>query len=172
MGKGFGLSGGSDIEIKDGPLMGAYKALAIEKVCRFHYLHSVPSVKTYWYGFRGVVCFSIPPNKEIGKFLLGKENKENAVWELSRLWGPGWARKESPNYGDKPRRFDVSGTGNLIAWLSYPMPTRMLAMRVSSTRPPHGFIVEGRRIGGGTFAFPTGYPARKNRFGVMRKGAC
>jgi len=89
MGKGFGLSGGSNIKIKDGPLMGAYKALAIEKVCRYHYLHSVPVVKAYWYGFGGaVVCFSIPPNKEIGKFLLGKENKDNAVWELSRLWAP------------------------------------------------------------------------------------
>lgn len=49
-----------------------------------HYTHSVPSGKSHYFYIRGVlVCFSIPANKNIGRFLL---KRKCVCWELSRLW--------------------------------------------------------------------------------------
>jgi hypothetical protein len=51
-----------------------------------HYTHSVPSGKSLYVQFGdAVVILSIPANKNIGRFLLGRDVK---VWELSRLWAP------------------------------------------------------------------------------------
>lgn len=65
----------------------AFKNLIISN----HYTHSVPSGKSYYFGFEdAVVVFSIPANKNIAKFLLGYPGK---VWELSRLWAPDGHRE-------------------------------------------------------------------------------
>lgn len=51
-----------------------------------HYLHSVPSGKSWYFDVDcAVVCYSIPANKNIARFLLGEEL---TVLELSRLWAP------------------------------------------------------------------------------------
>jgi len=51
-----------------------------------HYTHSVPSGKTHYFQHKAaIVLFSIPPNKNISRWLLGIDN---AVWELSRLYAP------------------------------------------------------------------------------------
>lgn len=51
-----------------------------------HYTHSVPSGKSWYFEFEtAIVCFAIPPNPFISKYLVGEPNK---VLELSRLWAP------------------------------------------------------------------------------------
>lgn len=53
---------------------------------KHHYTHSLPSGKSWYYAIdAAIVVFSIPPNKNISSFLLGRPN---AVLELSRLWAP------------------------------------------------------------------------------------
>jgi hypothetical protein len=64
------------------PSIAAMKAVIVEH----HYTHSVPSGKSRYYQHEAaIVVFSIPPNKNISSYLLGKDN---VVWELSRLWAP------------------------------------------------------------------------------------
>lgn len=59
---------------------------AIRTICRNHYARSVSSGKTYYCRVdAAIVAWSIPANKNIGRFLLGREAE---VWELSRLWAP------------------------------------------------------------------------------------
>lgn len=51
-----------------------------------HYTKSVPSGKSWYYFYEGaIVVFSIPPNPNISRWLVGEPNK---VLELSRLWAP------------------------------------------------------------------------------------
>lgn len=59
---------------------------AIATIKEHHYTHSVPSGKSYYISFGdAIVVWSIPANKNIARFLLGRPGK---VWELSRLWAP------------------------------------------------------------------------------------
>ena len=59
---------------------------AIEAIKHNHYTHSVPSGKSYYLKvYDALVVWSIPANKNIAKFVLGREG---SVWELSRLWAP------------------------------------------------------------------------------------
>ncbi len=52
----------------------------------FHYLGTMPSGKTYIFMFREAVCvYSIPANKNIGRFLFGIDVD---MWEFSRCWAP------------------------------------------------------------------------------------
>jgi len=68
----------------DGRLDGPARARAKETLCREHYTQSVPSGKSHYYLFRGaVVVYSIPANRHLGPFLLGRDA---ATWELARLW--------------------------------------------------------------------------------------
>ena len=61
------------------------KALKAQLI-KHHYTHSVPSGKSWYYSFdTAVVCFAIPPNPYISRYLIGEPNK---VLELSRLWAP------------------------------------------------------------------------------------
>jgi len=73
---------GETAEVLAGPL----KAEAERQIVAGHYLHSVPSGKTWYVRFGdAIVVWSIPANKNIGVYLLGHEAN---VWELARLWAP------------------------------------------------------------------------------------
>ena len=51
-----------------------------------HYSHSVPAGKSHYVqAGDALVVWSIPANKNIGRFLLGENCN---VWELARLWAP------------------------------------------------------------------------------------
>lgn len=53
-------------------------------IVKHHYTHSIPSGKSYYFRYRGaVVCFSIPANMNLGKFIL---KRPCVCWELARLW--------------------------------------------------------------------------------------
>lgn len=67
-------------------LIGNDRLLAFDLIKANHYSRSVPSGKTLAYAFGDAyVLFSIPANKNISRYLTGKEN---SVWELSRMWAP------------------------------------------------------------------------------------
>jgi hypothetical protein len=56
------------------------------KIVEHHYTHSVPSGKSLYFQYgEAIIVFSIPANRNISQWLVGREN---AVWELSRLWAP------------------------------------------------------------------------------------
>ena len=56
-------------------------------ICANHYAHSVSSGKSYYFSVgEALVCYSIPANRNIAGFLLGRSDWP--VWELSRLWAP------------------------------------------------------------------------------------
>lgn len=75
------------LKVLSGSEISAAKAL----ICSHHYTHSVPSGKSYYLLFGdAIVVWSIPANKNIGKFLLKEPAK---VWELSRLWAPNGHEK-------------------------------------------------------------------------------
>ncbi len=64
----------------EGPKLHACKIL----IERDHYTHSVPSGKSHYFYWKGaIVCFSIPANMNLGRFIL---KRECVCWELSRLW--------------------------------------------------------------------------------------
>lgn len=64
------------------------RELARELILMNHYTRSVPSGKSWYHVHDGaVVVFSLPPNMNISRWLLG-EGEDNAVLELSRLWAP------------------------------------------------------------------------------------
>lgn len=70
----------------DEPLRGPELDAALEVIASRHYTRSVPSGKTWAFKIdAAVVLFSIPANKNIGRFLLGEPAN---VWELTRLWAP------------------------------------------------------------------------------------
>lgn len=72
-------------------LLGESKRAAIETLISNHYAHSVSSGKSFYFSFEdSIVVYSIPPNKNIAPFLLGRAAQ---VWELSRLWAPDGHRK-------------------------------------------------------------------------------
>ena len=67
-------------------LTGPDRKAAVEEILANHYTHSVPAGKSYYLRFReAIVVWSIPANKNIGKFLLGWPAN---VWELARLYAP------------------------------------------------------------------------------------
>jgi hypothetical protein len=67
-------------------LEGKQREDAIATIREFHYTQSVSAGKTHYFRFEdAIVAFSIPANKNLGKFLLGRTCK---VWELSRMWAP------------------------------------------------------------------------------------
>ena len=67
-------------------LEGTDRQRAIETIKTSHYTKSVPSGKSYYVQYRdAIVVWSIPANKNIAPFLLGRPG---IVWELSRLWAP------------------------------------------------------------------------------------
>lgn len=67
-------------------LLAEERRAAIETIRKHHYTHSVPSGKSHYCAFEtAIVVWSIPANKNIAKFILGKEG---SVWELARLWAP------------------------------------------------------------------------------------
>src|ERR1041385_2310554 len=56
-----------------------------------HYLHSVPSAKSYYMHYDGaLVCYALPANPQLAQFLLGAPGN---VWELARLWAPDGHRR-------------------------------------------------------------------------------
>lgn len=67
-------------------LTGEDRADAVQAIIRHHYTHSVPSGKSIYVRYEdAIVCWAIPANKNISRFLLGNDAN---VWELSRLWAP------------------------------------------------------------------------------------
>lgn len=67
-------------------LVGQDRLCAIVTITRNHYTASVPSGKSHYFSYGGaLVVYSIPANKNIGRFLLGYTGE---VWELTRLWAP------------------------------------------------------------------------------------
>lgn len=73
-----------DPALMEGVLVGRQRELAIEMIEARHYLRSVSSGKTHYFGHGGaVVSISLPANPNIGRFLLGRPG---LVWELTRLW--------------------------------------------------------------------------------------
>jgi hypothetical protein len=67
-------------------LLGVDREAAIEVILQRHYTRSVPAGKTHYFKFGdAIVSFSIPANKNIAKFVLGRAGN---VWELSRMWAP------------------------------------------------------------------------------------
>jgi hypothetical protein len=67
-------------------LTGSHRDEAARIIRRHHYTASVPSGKSVYVRFGpAIVIWSIPANKNIGRFLFGWDAK---VWELSRLWAP------------------------------------------------------------------------------------
>ena len=72
-------------------LLGADRIAAIDTLRLYHYTHSVPSGKTHYYRCGdALVSFSIPPNNNIARFVLGRDatGGKCGVWELSRMWAP------------------------------------------------------------------------------------
>ena len=115
-------------------LEGSERLRAVEMIRRFHYTHSVPAGKSYYLscGF-AIVVWSIPANKNIARFLVGRDA---VVWELARLWAPdghdrnlltwaissavGWiAMKERPDglvsYAD-PNAGHLGGVYRAASW--------------------------------------------------------
>lgn len=67
-------------------LTGPERESAIETLKAHHYTHSVPSGKSHYLRYEAaLVVWSIPANKNLARFILGRPGN---VWELSRLWAP------------------------------------------------------------------------------------
>jgi hypothetical protein len=67
-------------------LLGEDRKAAEQTIRQHHYSHSVPSGKSHYVQCgEAIVVWSIPANKNLAKFVLGREGN---VWELSRLWAP------------------------------------------------------------------------------------
>lgn len=75
-----------------GLLLGEERREAIATIETHHYTHSIPSGKSHYVAYdRAIVCWAIPANRNIGRFLLGRDA---VVWELSRLWAPDGHRRD------------------------------------------------------------------------------
>lgn len=73
-------------EVRPTYLIGQARGEAVETIKRHHYTHSVPSGKSFYLACGpAIVVWSIPANKNIAPFLLGRPGE---VWELARLWAP------------------------------------------------------------------------------------
>lgn len=67
-------------------LLGDDRKRAAQTIIENHYAHSVSSGKSHFFSFdSAIVVYSIPPNKNIARYLFGREA---VVWELSRLYAP------------------------------------------------------------------------------------
>jgi hypothetical protein len=67
-------------------LLGEDRKAAEQTIRQHHYSHSVPSGKSHYVQCgEAIVVWSIPANKNLAKFVLGRAGN---VWELSRLWAP------------------------------------------------------------------------------------
>lgn len=76
-----------------------------------HYTHSVPSGKSYYFEHgTAIIVFSIPANKNLGRFLISAEGP--VVWELSRLWAPDG---HPPNLLTQAISQGVRGLKHLVA---------------------------------------------------------
>ena len=65
-------------------LSGGDISWAIDIIKKNHYTHSVPASTAYYFEYSGaIICYALPANKNIGKFLLWEGAR---VLELSRLW--------------------------------------------------------------------------------------
>lgn len=70
----------------DGLLAADAREQAVAAITRWHYAHSFPSGKSHIFKVGpALVVYSIPANKNLGTFVLGRAG---AVWELTRLWAP------------------------------------------------------------------------------------
>lgn len=77
--------------IKEGPiyLSADDRVRAAATIRASHYLGTIPSGKSHYYRFGScLIIYSIPPNYNIARFLLGPTANNGDVWELSRLWAP------------------------------------------------------------------------------------
>lgn len=67
-------------------LLGEDRKAAEQVIRQHHYSHSIPSGKSHYVQCgAAIVVWSIPANKNLAKFVLGRAGN---VWELSRLWAP------------------------------------------------------------------------------------
>ena len=67
-------------------LEGAEREQARGIIRNHHYTGTVPSGKSHYIACgTALVVWSIPANKNIARFVLGREG---SVWELARLWAP------------------------------------------------------------------------------------
>lgn len=88
--------------------MNARVADIIEK---YHYTHSMPSGKSWYFSYEDVVVvYSIPANPYLSTFLVGEPN---VVIELSRLWAPD---------GHRPNLMTQAISAS-IKWLKPQTPT-------------------------------------------------
>ncbi len=72
--------------LTNGVMRGEDRRQAEAIIVKNHYSHSFPSGKSHIFFIDGaIVVFSIPANKNIGRFILGRAGN---VWELTRLWAP------------------------------------------------------------------------------------
>lgn len=75
------------------PVTGAKRAACEMLIEQKHYTRSIPSGKSHYFYWRGViVVFSIPANKNIGPFVL---KRPCVCWELARLWAKDGHRKNA-----------------------------------------------------------------------------
>lgn len=67
-------------------LVGGDREFAERLISERHYTRTIPSGKSHYVRFgNAVVVWSLPANKNIGVFLVGRSVN---IWELSRLWAP------------------------------------------------------------------------------------
>ncbi len=72
-------------------LVGHERLWAQGMLTQHHYLHSVPSAKSYYMRYGdALLVYAIPANPQIARFILGEDGH---VWELSRLWAPDGHRR-------------------------------------------------------------------------------
>ncbi len=70
-------------------LSGLDRQKAVGMICEQHYAKSVPSGKSWYFRHKSaIVVWSIPANRNIGRFLANGITPELKVLELSRLWAP------------------------------------------------------------------------------------
>jgi hypothetical protein len=92
-------------------LLGERRADAVATIIANHYTHSVPSGKSHYVRLdAAIVCWSIPANMNIARFLLGKPG---VAWELSRLWAPDGHEKNLLTRA-------ISAAIRVLKWLEAP----------------------------------------------------
>lgn len=82
----------------DGCITGHDRGAAVQTIRANHYSHSFPSGKSHVFRFAdAIVVYSIPANKNLAAFVLGRPG---IVWELTRLWAPDGHAKGSADARD------------------------------------------------------------------------
>ena len=80
------LFGNNFANVTNNELVGVARRNAEYTIRRSHYSKSIPSGKSHYFRLEtAIVVYSIPANRNIGKFILGYNGQ---VWELTRLWAP------------------------------------------------------------------------------------